>query len=334
MSVTVDIHAHAVIPAAAALAGADPRAGAARAAEAELVGPASTQASIAMIHKVGPLLVDLERRLAAMDAAGIDVQLVSPSPSHYHDWAEPALAAQLARATGEGIAELCATRPDRLSGLGLAPMQHPDIAEQALVEAVRELGLRGVEIPAAAPGRELGDEAYEPFWARAAELGAIVFIHPWGCSLGERLDRHYLFNVVGNPTETTVALSHIIFSGLLDRHPGLRIIAAHGGGYLPFYPGRSDHAWEVRPEITTPRERPSSYLRRLYYDTVVYDPDQLASLIARVGADRVLLGSDFPFDMGTDDPLERVAALSELSESDRAAICGATAAALLGIERP
>jgi aminocarboxymuconate-semialdehyde decarboxylase len=328
---TVDIHAHAMIGAAAALVNGDPRADAARAKEAELLGPASAAQQVELIQRVGPLLTDPELRIAAMDAQGIDVQLVSPTPAHYHEWAPPSLAASIARAAGEGIAELCERYPQRLHGLGLAPTQHPEVAERALREAVRELGLHGVEIPAAAPGLELGDAAYEGFWALAAELGAIVFIHPWGCSLGERLNRHYLYNIVGNPAETTVALSHIIFSGLLDRYPRLRIVAAHGGGYLPSHPGRMDHGWKVRPEITTPRELPSSYLRRLYFDALVYDPEQLAALVARVGPERVLLGSDYPFDMGVGDPLERIAAVPGISDAERAAICGGNAAALLGI---
>jgi aminocarboxymuconate-semialdehyde decarboxylase len=329
---TIDVHAHAILTAAAALVDGDPRAAAARAEEAQLLGAPSAAQQVELIKRVGPLLVDPELRIAAMDEQGIEVQLVSPSPAHYNEWAPPELAAQIARAAGEGIAALCERYPQRLRGLGLAPTQHPAVAEQALVEAVGELGLHGVEVPAATPGLELGDEAYEGFWARAAELDAIVFIHPWGCSLGTRLNRHYLYNIVGNPTETTVALAHIIFSGLLDRHPSLRIIAAHGGGYLPFYPGRADHGWKVRPEITTPREPPSAYLRRLYFDSLVYDPEQLAALIARVGSEHVLLGSDFPFDMGVDDPLERVAAVPGISDAERAAICGGNAAALLGIE--
>ncbi len=329
--IAIDVHAHAILGAAAALVAEDPRAAAARAQEAELLGPSSAAQQVVLIERVGPLLVDPELRIATMDAQGIDLQLVSPSPAHYNEWADPPLAARIARAASEGIAELCERYPQRLRGLGLAPTQHPDVAEQALREAVRDLGLHGVEIPAATPGRELGDDDYEDFWSVAEELGAIVFIHPWGCSLGARLNRHYLYNIVGNPTETTVALSHIIFSGLLDRHPRLKIIAAHGGGYLPFYPGRMDHGWKVRPEITTPSEPPSAYLRRLYFDTVLYDPEQLASLIARVGPERVLLGSDFPFDMGVDDPLESIAALVGLDEAGRAAVCGGNAAKLLGI---
>jgi aminocarboxymuconate-semialdehyde decarboxylase len=328
---TIDVHAHTIVQGAMGLVEGRPEHHAARKREAELVGAKSAPVQREMLQQIAPLLFDLERRLGAMDEARVDLQLVSPSPAHYHDWTDPGLAAQVARAVNEGIAALCEQRPERLVGLGLAPIHEPGVAESALTEAVKDLGLRGVEIPTAAPGRELGDKDYEAFWARAEELRAIVFIHPWGCTLGERLDRHYLFNVVGQPVETAVALSHIIFSGLLDRHPKLRILAAHGGGYLPFYSGRSDHAWRVRPEIKTPKSKPSDYLRRMWFDSLVYEPELLATLIERVGADRVLMGSDFPFDMGTPDPVGHVYGVLGLTCAERQAICGGNAADLLGL---
>ena len=160
--------------------------------------------------------------------------------------------------------------PRRLVGLGTVPLQHPELAVAELTQAVDEFGLRGVQVGTLAGDRELADDALEGFWARAEELDAVVFVHPWGCSLGERLDRYYLSNVVGNPVETTVALSHLVFSGLLTGIPGVRIVAAHGGGYLPTYLGRSDHAWRVRPESQRPAEPPSTYLRRMWFDSLVY----------------------------------------------------------------
>jgi aminocarboxymuconate-semialdehyde decarboxylase len=188
-----------------------------------------------------------------------------------------------------------------------------------------------VEISTSAGGRELSHPDFERFWACVERLEALVFIHPWGCTLGHRLDRHYLANVVGQPVETTLALSHLIFSGLLDRRPGLRILSSHGGGYLPYYTGRADHAWAVRPDARTPQRPPSEYLRQIFFDSLVYDPSVLAALIARAGAERVLLGTDYPFDMGVEDPLERLAAVPGLSAQDTALIRGRTAAGLLGL---
>jgi aminocarboxymuconate-semialdehyde decarboxylase len=325
----VDVHAHAVIPAALRFGG-DPRAVAAAKREAELLGSDAVEVNRVMIERVAPLLTELPRRLAAMDGMGVDVQVVSPSPVHYHDWADEQLAAQISREVNEGIAALCAKSSDRLTGLGIAPLHHPALAAGELAYAIGTLGLRGVEIPTRAGDRELGDPELEPFWAAAEETGALVFIHPWGCTLGSRLDRHYLANVVGQPLETTVALSHIIFSGLLDRRPGLRIIAAHGGGYLPYYAGRSDHAWAVRPDSATPLRAPSEYLREIYYDSLVYEPLALQALIARAGADRVLLGTDYPFDMGVEDPLERLRS-ANLELEQFAAIAHGNAATLLGL---
>ena len=324
----IDVHAHAIIPAAMALVGPEPGFQADRAREAELMGPESAAEQDNLIQRVGPLLVDLDARLETMDRAGVDVQLVSPSPAHYCDWAAAGLAETIASTVNTGIAELVARRPDRLQGLGFAPLH---AAEPALVEAMGPLGLHGVEISTSGPGLELADAELEPFWAKAEELGALVFVHPWGCSLDERLDRHYLRNIVGQPVEHAVALSHVILSGLLDRYPNLKLLWAHGGGYLPFAPGRMDHGWAVRPELRTPVDKPSSYLQKMWYDSLVYEPGLLEALVARVGADRVLLGSDFPFDMGVPDPVGDVHAASGLDAEAQRCICGGNAAALLGI---
>jgi aminocarboxymuconate-semialdehyde decarboxylase len=179
-------------------------------------------------------------------------------------------------------------------------------------------------------GRELADPGFDPVWEAAAQLGAVVFVHPWGCSLGARLGRNFLGNTVGQPVETALALSHLIFGGVLDRHPGLRLLAAHGGGYLPTYIGRSDHAWHVRPDAQGCRESPSSYLRRIWYDALVYTAPALRQLVAAVGVDRVLLGSDYPFDMGVTDGVERIQAAG-LGETAVARLLSGNAAALFGL---
>jgi aminocarboxymuconate-semialdehyde decarboxylase len=270
-----------------------------------------------------PLLTRVETRLAEMDAAGVDVQVVSPSPSQYHYWADPELARTITHAVNRGIAALLAEEPSRFAGLGLVPLQHPDLLVAALDDAL-ELGMAGVEISSHAPGVELSDARLDPFWNRAAQTGAVVFLHPFGCTLDERLDRFYLSNTVGQPVENAVALSHLIFAGVLDRHPGLRIVAAHGGGYLPTYLGRADHAWLVRPDARGCADPPSSYLRRLWFDSLVHTPEALRALVAAVGADRVLLGSDYPFDMGVPDPVVRLDAAG-LTAADRDAIAGGNA---------
>jgi aminocarboxymuconate-semialdehyde decarboxylase len=155
----------------------------------------------------------------------------------------------------------------------------------------------------------------------------VVFLHPFGCSLDERLDRFYLANTVGQPVENAVALSHLVFGGVLDRFPGLRIVAAHGGGYLPTFLGRSDHAWEVRPEARGCAHRPSTYLSRLHFDSLVHSPEALRALVRVVGAERVLLGSDFPFDMGVPDPVARLAA-ADLTPAEQHAVLSGNAVRL------
>lgn len=327
---TIDIHAHLLLPEVEETVAGRPGLAEARALDARRNGPAALAANGPMVGARVPKLTDTAVRLAAMDAQGVDIQLVSPSPSHYHYWAESQLAATVCRLANEGTAAHCAKAPDRLHGLGLVPLQHPVLAVELLDHAL-EQGLRGVEISSHAPGRELSDPAYEPLWSRAEETGALLLLHPFGCTLDERLDQWYLSNTVGQPTENAVALSHLIFSGVLDRHPGLKVIAAHGGGYLPTHIGRADHAWSTRSDAGAGcAHLPSSYLKRLYFDSLVHDPHVLAELVRVAGPDRVCLGSDYPFDMGTEDPVGALRA-ARLSEADFDAVCGGNAAALLNL---
>ncbi|MDP9027586.1 MAG: amidohydrolase [Actinomycetota bacterium] len=337
----IDVHAHAIFPALqGAVTELDPVGFAThQALEARRSGPASMAASGAMIGARFEQLTSLSRRLSDMDAAGVELQLLSPSPSHYYPFLGAEHARAVARLANESVRDVVAQASDRLEGLGLVPLQHPELMVELLEHAVTECGLRGVELSSFAPGQhvehsvELSDERLEPFWARAVELGAIVFLHPFGCSLDERLDRYYLSNTVGQPVENAVALSHLIFSGVLDRHPRLTLIAAHGGGYLPTFLGRSDHAWTVRPEARGCADIPSSYLGRLYFDSLVHTPDALRALVAAVGVDRVLMGSDYPFDMGVADPVERIVA-AELPDAAATAVASGNAARLgLGVAR-
>ncbi|MGW0936013.1 amidohydrolase family protein [Streptomyces sp. NPDC002666] len=327
-SPTVDVHAHVLLPEIEALVAGMPAHAEAKELDARRNGPDALAVNGPMVRARIPKMTDVTARLTAMDAQGVDVQLVSPSPSHYHYWADRDTAEKVYRLANEATAAHCAQAPDRLRGLGLVPLQHPDLMVRALDHALSQ-GLAGVELSSHAPGRELSDPAYEPFWSRAQETGAILFLHPFGCTLDERLDQWYLSNTVGQPTENAVALSHLIFSGVLDRHPSLQLIAAHGGGYLPTHIGRSDHAWSTRSDAGAGcAHLPSSYLRRIYFDSLVHDPRVLGSLIEVAGADRVLLGSDFPFDMGSEDPVGALRA-ARLPETDFDAVRGGNAAALL-----
>ncbi len=309
MTVT-DVHAHVLLPglhAEVERRAPDLLADAA-ALDDRRNGAESQEISGRMVGARIPRLTQVCERLAVMDAQGVDRQWVSASPNHFYPWAPEGLAAWIAGEANRLIAEHVAQAPDRLVGLGLVPLQHPGRLVEYLDDAVLGRGLAGVEISSFAGDVELSDERLEPFWARAAELRTVVFIHPFGCSLDERLDRFYLSNTVGQPVENAVALSHLIFAGVLDRHPELRIVAAHGGGYLPTAIGRSDRAWRVRPEAQRCEHPPSTYLRRLWFDTVVHDHGGLRHLVEVAGAGRVVLGSDFPFDMGLEDPVAFVRA--------------------------
>jgi len=281
-----------------------------------------------------PTLTEVDRRLADMDAMGVDIQAISPSPTQYY-YTQPAEAGEaIVACINERIAGLCAERPDRFVGLGGVALQHPDLACKQLRHAVRDLGLRGVEISTMVDGVSIDDRRFDGFWSEAERLGAVVLLHPLGTTVGPRLDPYYLSNVIGQPLETMIALSRLIMGGHFDRHPDLKLCAVHGGGYLPGYRGRADHAWKVRPECDRCAHPPSHYLRKLWYDSLVFDPAELAELIAQVGADRVVIGTDYPFDMGDYDPIARMEALTDLSDVNRAAIMGGNACALLGITQP
>jgi predicted TIM-barrel fold metal-dependent hydrolase len=330
MTPVVDVHAHLAVPEADALVRDEPGFAAELAAELRSHSAESLAINRAQLERVTPVMADISARLRDMTAMGVDIQVIEPMPMH-HYWADRALALRYTRTVNEAVAAHCLLAPGRLAGLGTAPLQHPGLAAAELDHAVTRLGLKGVAVSSVVGERELADPAHEEFWARAAELRAVILIHPWGCGLGSRLAGNYLANVVGQPTETTVALSHIIFSGLLDRHRGLRLIAVHGGGYLPGYLGRGDHAWQVRPDARGCAHPPSSYLRRLWFDSLVYTPEGLYQLIAAAGANRVLLGTDYPFDMGVDNPLQRLAAADALPAAYRDAIAGGNAVTLFGL---
>ncbi len=332
-SLTVDVHCHVIVPEVEALVKDRPEKRAEPEIQRRAMGTVSAEYNATtMLPAAFPKLTSVDERLRDMDAMGVDIQVVSPTSVQHYYWADPDLARDIVRTTNEKIAEECAKHPDRLVALGNVALQHAELSIEQLEHCSRALGMRGVEVSTAVNGRELDDPAFARFWAKAEELGCLVFIHPFGTSLGERVNRFYLQNVIGQPIETTIALSHLIFGGVLDRHPGLKILAAHGGGYLPFYTGRSDHAYGVRPDAHVMERAPSEYLRRIFFDSLVYSAASLRNLVAQVGASQIVVGTDYPFDMGSYDVHALIESVESLSAEDRAAILGGNAVRLLGLE--
>jgi aminocarboxymuconate-semialdehyde decarboxylase len=303
---TIDVHAHVAIPEAMALMG----------------------------MKVAPQsLVMGEDRIRAMDEQGIDMAALSINPYWYK--AERDVAQAVIKLQNEKLAELCASRPERFVAFASVALQHPDLAAQQLEEGVKKLGLRGAAIGGSVFGEELSDPKFHPFWAKAEELGCLVFIHPRGIEdLDKRLKGNGgLTNVIGNPIETTIALSHLIFEGTLDRFPGLKICAAHGGGYLPSYAARSDAGCVTFPDRCPKplKKKPTEYLRQIYYDSIVFTPEALRHLAAEVGPGQIVMGTDYPF------PWEKasvnlILGTPGLSDAERAAMLGGTASRLLRIK--
>jgi aminocarboxymuconate-semialdehyde decarboxylase len=332
MTRVVDIHAHMLIPEVEALVADRPERRAAQRETADASGPESAGHNAALFrNEYLPKLTDVVVRIGAMDAMGVDVQALSISPTQYYYWADQELARTIATRANEHIASVCATEPERFVGLAAVPLQHPALAAEVLTRAVTELGFRGCQVSTQVAGLELADRSHDVFWRAAQDLNAVVFIHPLGCTLAERVKRWYLVNVIGQPIETTIALSHLIFGGTLDRHPGLKVCAAHGGGYLPSYFGRTDHAHAVRPEAQTTGRRPSEYRDQIWVDSLVYTGRGLTHLVREMGADRVVIGTDYPFDMGETDPLARIAE-ADLTEFERDLIRGENARRLLRID--
>lgn len=296
--------------------------------------PSTDAANKRLMATITPKLSLPEVRLRDMDRMGIDLQAISVAPPQYFYWAEPDLGARLSRLQNDNLARIVGEHPDRFVGLGTLPLQDVDASLAELDRVVDELGFTGIELCTSVNGVDFDDPRFEPLLARIQELDLLVLMHPNGFSHGERLADYYLINTVGMPLDSTVSIARMIFGGVLERYSELKICVAHGGGYLPFYPARFDHAYRVREDC---REHisssPSTYLRRLYFDTMVFDPNDLAWLIGRYGADHVLLGSDYPYDMGDDDPVGLVRSIDGLDDKERTQVLGGNAARLLKLDR-
>ncbi len=309
---TVDVHAHCAVPDAMAVLGHH-------------------------LENPGLLMSDVATRITAMDTQGIDVSALSINPYWYH--AERDAAAELIRIQNEALVEICAATPDRFVAFATAALQHPDLAVEQVEHAAKNLGFRGVSVGGSVEGEELADPRFNPFWAKCEELDLLVFLHPTGTTelepSGRLAGSGLLTNTIGNPLETTIALTHLIFEGTLDRYPGLKICAAHGGGYLGSYANRSDAVCRTFPDKVgpLPKKPPTSYLKdgQLFFDTIVFTPEALRHLIAESGPGQIMIGTDYPFPWTTTE-IDLVLNTPDLSDDDRIAILGGTAARLLGID--
>lgn len=314
---TIDVHAHCIFHEAAALVGGD----------AAIMNPSVKGAAEGFIA--------IEQRLKAMDDQAIDMEVLSINPFWYGK--DRDLGAQIVKIQNEKLAELVAAKPDRFAAFASLTLQDPGLAVQQLEMAVKKQGLRGAAIGDRVNDWELSNPALHPVWAKAEELGVSLFIHPQGLpELNNRLKGNgWLTNTVGNPLGTTIALSHLIFEGTLDKFPALKIISAHGGGFLPSYADRSDHACFVVAPGCDPniklKKKPTEYLNQLFFDTLVFTPEALRHLAAQVGTSQLMLGSDYPYPWEL-HPVDHIFATKTLNDAQKAAILSHNAARVLGIK--
>ncbi|HSN41645.1 MAG TPA: amidohydrolase family protein [Burkholderiales bacterium] len=277
---------------------------------------------------------DPEAKIESMDRRGIDISVISPAPIMFFYWLDADVALRLSRLVNDGIAAMAAARPDRLRGAATLPMQDPDAAVAELERVVKTHGFRAVEIGSLIEGKQLADPRFRPVLRRAHELDVFIFTHPYHLGPKPGLECYYTTNFIGNPLDTAIMATHLIFSGALDELPRLKICLPHAGGYLPYQIGRLVHGQKVRKEArvhtTTP---PLELFRRFYFDTLAHSPQALRYLIDLVGADHIAIGTDAPYDMGDEAPLALLDAVPGLTAAERDQICGLTALKLLGEER-
>lgn len=284
------------------------------------------------LETIRPKMDLLDVRLADMDRMGVDIQAVAVAVYQYYYWADPELGAKVARIVNEEFVESTAAYRGRFLPLGTVPLQDTDAAVQEVRYLATELGMRGIEIGTHVEGEEISSPRLEPFWAEVEALGLVVVIHTQGATHAQRLVDHNFVNIVGHAFEATLATAHLIFDGVVERHPNLKIVVVHGGGYLPAYAGRLDHGWRAREDVREDVPHPpTTYLRKFFFDTMVFEPGQVEYLTKLYGADHVMLGTDYPYDMGDEDPLALLGACAGLNQDQIDLIAGGNAARLLGL---
>jgi aminocarboxymuconate-semialdehyde decarboxylase len=330
-STTIDAHSHVAVPAAAQYI--KPYLDVTTIPLAHFASAETKEVNTKQEGDIGSRIRgNYDERFADMDRMGVDVQLVMPPPPQLYHTVALEYAVPAARMINDGVAEFVSRHPDCFIPTGTVPMQDGNEAARELERCMKTLKFKGVEILTNVAGRELSDSAFAPFWKKAEELDALVIIHPNGFTEGHRLSRFYFNNIIGNPFETTLALHYLIFDGVLERHPKLKIFAMHGGGYLGGYSGRIDHAWGARSDCQASLPKPPThYLKQIYFDTVVFTPLQLEALVKTFGVEHIIMGTDYPFDMLEYDPIGHINSVESFDETTRAALAGGNLKKLLGM---
>jgi aminocarboxymuconate-semialdehyde decarboxylase len=329
-SVTIDAHTHIAVPAAAQFI--KPHLDLSTIPLAHFSSDQTKEINAKQEADIRNCMTGYDERFATMDSMGVDMQLVMPPPPQCYHTVALEYAVPAARMINDGVAEFVSKHKDRFIPCGTVPMQDGKEAAKELERCMKTLQFKGVEILTNVAGKELSDPGFAPFWKKAEELGALVIIHPNGFTEGKRLSRFYFNNIIGNPFETTLALHYLIFDGVLERHPRLEIFAMHGGGYLGGYSGRIDHAWGARSDCQANLPKPpTSYLKQVYFDTVVFTPLQLEALVKTFGLDHIIMGTDYPFDMLEFDPIGHINSVESFDDSARAALAGGNAKKMLGM---
>jgi len=297
-------------------------------------GNATTQkVNQRQLATIKPKMDMLDVRVADMDRMGVDVQAVAIAVYQYYYWADPELGAKVSRMMNEEFVESTSKYHGRFMPFGTVPLQDTDAAIQELRYLATELGMKGIEIGTHVEGEEISSPRLAPFWAEVDRLGLVVVVHTQGATHAQRLDSHNFVNIIGHAYEATLATAHLIFNGVVERHPNLKILVVHGGGYLPAYAGRIDHGWRAREDVSeNVPQQPSTYLRKFFFDTMVFEPGQLKYLVDNYGADHVMLGTDYPYDMGDDDPLVILGDTPGLTQDQIDLMAGGNAARLLGLD--
>ena len=315
---TIDVHSHCLFHDAV-----------------NLMGEERAKALVPPINNGEEAFLAIEQRLRAMDGQAVDMEVLSINPFWYGS--DRDLAEKIVTIQNDKLAELVASKPDRFAAFASLTMQDPALAAQQLETAMKKQGMKGAAIGDQVAGDEFSNPKFDPVWKKAEELGAVLFIHPQGVpELSKRWKGNgWLANTIGNPLATTIALQHLIFDGSFDKFPGLKVLAAHGGGYLASYAPRGDHACTVSPTQCDPniklKKKPTEYLNQIYFDSLIFTPEALRHLVAQVGSSQVVLGSDYPY-IWELHPVDHVLATKTLSDKEKVAILGGNAARIFGMK--